>query len=250
MAVRGPTWDPTELSRTADAGWLGWLVVSGVLIRMVDVGGRTACEVLGPGDLIRPWDADGEYEPIVVGLRWRVPGSAELALLDGSFAARISPWPRITAELVSRVARRARALTFNQAASHLSHADDRLLITFSVLGERWGRMNHEGIVITLPLTHETLAMMIGVRRPTATIAVKRLTDAGLLERRGAAHWLLTKRAVDRLMQPDGFQHRADGAVCPTAYLTGGALYANHVHDDGRVSQPTQLRPTPTFTSVR
>ena len=102
----------------------------------------------------------------------------------------------------------------------ISPADDRLLITFSVLGERWGRMNHEGIVITLPLTHETLAMMIGVRRPTATIAVKRLTDAGLLERRGPRLRLLTKRAVDRLMQPDGFQHRADGAVCPTAYLTG------------------------------
>ena len=118
---------------------------------------------------------------------------------------RVARWPTITAELISRVARRARALALSHAASHLSHAHARLAVAFWLLGERWGRVGTEGISITLPLTHETLSMLVGVRRPTVTLALKRLGAAGLLERRGADRWLLTNRAVEALSNGDGLR---------------------------------------------
>ncbi|HEX3833025.1 MAG TPA: Crp/Fnr family transcriptional regulator [Solirubrobacteraceae bacterium] len=203
VEAHGSQWSPDEISRQAGPGWLGLFVVRGVLMRTVHVDSRVACEIFGPGDLFRPWDADGEYAPLAIGLGWRVPRTAQLALLDRDFAGRIARWPTITAELISRVARRARALALNQAASHLSHAHARLAIAFWLLGERWGRVGTEGITITLPLTHETLAMLVGVRRPTVTLALKRLSEAGLLERHGSDRWLLTNRAVNALTRGDG-----------------------------------------------
>lgn len=201
--AHGSPWSPDEISRQTGPGWLGLFVVRGVLMRTVHVDSRVSCEIFGPGDLFRPWDADGEYAPLAIGVGWRVPRTTQLALLDPDFARRIGRWPTITAELISRVARRARALALNHAASHLSHAHARLAIAFWLLGERWGRVGTEGITITLPLTHETLAMLVGVRRPTVTLALKRLGAAGLLERRGADRWLLTNRAVNALTRDDG-----------------------------------------------
>jgi DNA-binding transcriptional ArsR family regulator len=205
VEARGRSWSPDEISRQAGPGWLGVFVVRGVLMRTVHVESRVACEIFGPGDLIRPWDADGEYAPLAIGLAWRVARTTQLALLDDDFARRVARWPTIIAELISRVARRARALALSHAASHLSHAHARLAIVFWLLGERWGRVGTEGITITLPLTHETLSMLVGVRRPTVTLALKRLDDAGLLERRGPDRWLLTNRAVEALTRGDGLR---------------------------------------------
>jgi DNA-binding MarR family transcriptional regulator len=214
IRVDRPMWSPEEISRWAAPDWLGLFVVSGVLIRTVHVQSRVACEVFGPGDLFRPWDADGEYAPLVVTLGWRVPRTTQLALLDADFAHRVAKWPSIVAELISRVARRARALALNHAASHLSHAHMRLTILFWLLGERWGRVGTEGITITLPLTHETLAMLVGVRRPSVTIALKRLSDAGMLERRASDQWLLTNRAVASLTRSDGESFEALSSLLP------------------------------------
>src|SRR5690242_13537076 len=37
---------------------LGFLIISGVLARDVYVGKRASLEILGPGDLVRPWPTD------------------------------------------------------------------------------------------------------------------------------------------------------------------------------------------------
>src|SRR4051812_47704553 len=36
----------------------GLLILHGIIAKEVHVEGRTATELLGPGDLLRPWDAD------------------------------------------------------------------------------------------------------------------------------------------------------------------------------------------------
>jgi DNA-binding IclR family transcriptional regulator len=56
--------------------------------------------------------------------------------------------------------------------------------------------------VTLPLTHETLAMLVGSRRPTVTIALQRLARAGLLTREHNHRWLLTTRAIELLAHPE------------------------------------------------
>jgi CRP/FNR family transcriptional regulator, cyclic AMP receptor protein len=202
LDVLGPEWDPTPIREAATTGWLGLYVIQGLLIRMVSVGRRTACELFGPGDVFRPWDADGEYEPLAIGLGWRVARPARLAVMDTRFAQNIAPWPTIMSSLMQRVATRARSLALSQAIAQIPRADTRLLVTFWLLAERWGRVGPDGITIMLPLTHETLAMIICVRRPTVTLALGRLSDAGLLSRPKRDCWLLTRKAVDHLHEHD------------------------------------------------
>jgi CRP/FNR family transcriptional regulator, cyclic AMP receptor protein len=49
-------WGPSD-----HEGHLGLLIVEGVLMREVRLLGTYSAEVLGEGDLLRPWDVDGEY---------------------------------------------------------------------------------------------------------------------------------------------------------------------------------------------
>jgi hypothetical protein len=201
ISITGPTWNPEAVRRIATMQWLGLFVVSGLMMRCVSVGPRSACELFGPGDLLRPWDADGEYEPVPVKLQWRVSGGVELAVLDDAFAMRIREWPSITSRLLGRMGARARTLAITQAISHLNRADTRLLFIFWLLAERWGVVTPEGIVIDLAVTHEVLATLAGVRRPSATVAISRLTADGLLQRPERGRWLLTREAVDLLRGP-------------------------------------------------
>jgi hypothetical protein len=197
----GP-WDPRRLSVTPTDGWLGLLVVDGLITRRVSIGRRSACELFGPGDLIRPWDGDGDYAPLPVDVRWRVLEPARFAVLTSKFAERVSRWPQLNATLMARAAQRARYLALTQAVTHIPRIHIRLLIVFWLLAERWGRVEPDGVCITLPLTHEVLAMLVGAQRPTVTNALKRLTAEGLLVRRAAYDWLVTRQAIERLPTED------------------------------------------------
>jgi CRP-like cAMP-binding protein len=212
IEIEGPTWDTTEIREAATEGWLGLFVLEGLMLRRVTVGKRPACELFGPGDVIRPWDADGEYAPLPIIVDWTVLEPIRLAVLDSAFALRIARWPSITSRLLSRVAQRARYMALTQAVTHLPRTYARLLILFWLLAERWGRVRPDGVSITLPLTHEVLAMLVGAHRPTVTTALQRLAHAGLLTREGGDRWLLTNLAIESLEQPESvalIEARAD-----------------------------------------
>ena len=198
----GPRWNPAAFHETAGPDWLGLFVVEGLVIRSVSVGSRTACELFGPGDLTRPWGGDHDYEPLPVDVSWRIPSGVRFAVLDSDFARRMCAWPLIIGRIIARFASRSRSLALGHAASHLTRVDGRLLILFWVLSERWGTVGIEGIRVTLPLTHDTIAMLVGVRRPTVTQGLGRLARAGLLHRTGSDRWLLTPDAVASLKDPE------------------------------------------------
>jgi CRP/FNR family cyclic AMP-dependent transcriptional regulator len=202
IELEPPSWNTSQICEEADEGWLGLYMLDGVLLRRVKVGKRAACELFGPGDLVRPWDSDGEYDPLPISVDWLVLKSARLAILDTAFALRIARWPTISARIVSRVAQRARYLALTQAVTHLPRAYARLLILFWLLAERWGKVGPDGVHVNLPLTHEVLAMLVGAHRPTVTIALQRLTRAGYLIRESSDRWLLTKWAIERLEHPE------------------------------------------------
>jgi hypothetical protein len=200
--ILGPRWDPSRIRRLAQPDWIGLFVVEGLMIRSVSVASRTSCELFGPGDLARPWDGDHDYHPLPIEVSWRVPRGVRLAVLDTEFARRMCRWPLIIGRIVARFAARARSLALIRAASHLTRADGRLLILFWVLSERWGTVGLEGVRVRLPLTHDVIAMLIGVRRPTVTQGLGRLARAGLLVREGSDRWLLTHDAIDSLQAPE------------------------------------------------
>lgn len=197
-----PEWDTTAICARADDGWLGLYLVDGLLIRRVNIGKRSACELFGPTDLIRPWDSDGDYPPLPISVDWLVVKPTRLAVLDREFMHRIAPWPTISSRLVSRVAERARYLALNQVVTHLPRAHARLLALFWLLAERWGRVTADGVCVTLPLTHELLAMLVGAHRPTVTLALQRLNRSGFLIRERSDRWLLTHSAIENLAHPD------------------------------------------------
>jgi CRP/FNR family transcriptional regulator, cyclic AMP receptor protein len=202
VELEPPAWDTAPLVARAESGWLGLFVLEGLLLRRVEVGKRSACELFGPTDVIRPWDTDGEYDPLPTSVDWLVLQRTRLAVLDTAFVLRIARWPTITSRIVSRVAQRARYLALTHAVTHLPRAYVRLLILFWLLAERWGRVGTEGVYVTLPLTHEVLAMLIGAHRPTVTIALQRLTRAGFLIRERSDRWLLTNSAIETLQHPE------------------------------------------------
>ncbi|HLI58530.1 MAG TPA: Crp/Fnr family transcriptional regulator [Solirubrobacteraceae bacterium] len=220
LEVIGPQWDPAPIRETATPGWLGLYLIRGVMLRMVHVGQRTACELFGPGDVIRPWDADGEYEPLAISMAWRVARPAQLAVMDTRFAQCVGGWPTIVSALMQRVATRGRSLALSQAVNQFPRADARLLVTFWLLSERWGTVGPAGITVNLPLTHEVLAMIIGVQRPTVTLALHRLADAELLTRPRQDRWLLTRAAVDYLHDPESLR-LLGGALSPEGPVPAG-----------------------------
>jgi len=200
--IEESSWDPSGLAETAEAGWLGLFVLDGLMIRRVTVGQRSGCELFGPGDLIRPWDSDGDYDPLPIAVTWLVLRPSRLAVVDTDVALRLAPWPSITSRLLARVAQRARYLALTQAVTHLPRTHPRLLMLFWLLAERYGHVGPDGVHVTLPLTHEVLAMLVGSHRPSVTIALQRLARAGLLTREGSDRWLLTNRAIEVLAHPE------------------------------------------------
>jgi CRP/FNR family transcriptional regulator, cyclic AMP receptor protein len=202
LEVDGPRWDASALQIQQADGWLGLFVIDGLLMRRVSVASRAACEIFGAGDIFRPWDEDGEYEPLVIEVDWLVLKPTRLAILDRSFAIRVARWPTISAKLLQRASGRARHLALIQAVTHLPRTHARLLLLFWLLAERWGKMGPDGVLVKLPLTHQVLAMLVGSHRPTVTIALQKLNREGLLIRESSSRWLLTNLAMERLQEPD------------------------------------------------
>ena len=83
-------------------GHLGLLIIDGLLTRNMRLLGRTTMELLGAGDLVRPWDDAAEPASVPQSVTWTVHLPTRVAVLDQRFVERIAPWPGITTALVSR----------------------------------------------------------------------------------------------------------------------------------------------------
>jgi CRP/FNR family cyclic AMP-dependent transcriptional regulator len=168
----------------------GFLVVEGLLSRTVNVLGRHCVELVGHGDVMRPWQWDDEGSHVRAEVGWTVLEPARLAVLDHGLVLRIVPWPQLGLELFNRGTRRAHHLAVALAISHHQRIDDRLLLTLWHLAERWGRVHGDGIVVPLPLSHQRLADLVGAQRQSVTTAMGGLTRRGAVSRRDDGHWVL------------------------------------------------------------
>ena len=172
-------------------GDLGFLVLDGLLSRDVTVGRHGCAELLGPGDVLRPWDADeGRGAPVRHESAWGVLHAARLAVLDARFAALAGRFPAVVAELMSRTLRRSRDLAVLLAIAAMPRLDARLLAALWHLADRWGRVGHDGTLLPVRLTHETLAGIVGAQRPSVTTALRALERSGALRRDPGGGWLL------------------------------------------------------------
>lgn len=176
----------------------GFLIVDGLLARDVEVLGRACTELLGPGDVMRPWQWDPEGSHVQAEVGWEVLDPTRLAVLDHSLIQRLTPFPTIGAELFSRGIRRAHALAVALAINHHQRVDERLCLTLWHLAERWGRVTPDGIVVELPLNHQRLSMLVGAHRPSVTTAIGDLARAGKVSRRDDGCWMVHGEPPDQL----------------------------------------------------
>jgi CRP-like cAMP-binding protein len=140
--------------------------------------------------VLRAWD-DVEHEELLPRrIEWTALTPSRVAIVDHAFAVRAAQWPEVFAALLDRAARRAERLVVLQAIAHLTRVDDRLLALLWCLAERWGRVLPDGVLVSLRLSHRTLAGMIGARRPSVTTALGQLMARGELERRADGEWIL------------------------------------------------------------
>jgi CRP/FNR family cyclic AMP-dependent transcriptional regulator len=184
----GPWEAPTDPA--ACRGHLGLLVLEGALTRDMVIA-RTACaELLGPGDVLRPWDMLEEGGPVAARVTWEVLTPVRIAVLDRDFAATVGRVPELTTAIVGRSVRRARWLALHLAIRCLKRVDARLLALFWHLADRFGRVTPEGIVVPLDVTHARLGRLVGAQRPSVTTALGELAGRGLVRRREDGSWLL------------------------------------------------------------
>ena len=182
-------WSPTETISLASRP-LGLLMIDGMLVREATVADHPSAELLGPGDVVRSWEDQDHEELLPRTIEWTALSTVRLAIIDHAFAIRAAQWPEVLAGLFDRAGRRAERLVVMQAIAHLTRVDDRLLALLWCLAERWGRVVPGGVLVSLRLSHRTLAGMVGARRPSVTTALGQLMARGDIERRADGEWIL------------------------------------------------------------
>lgn len=189
VAIDERSWAPDEDAQEARGG-VGMLILEGLMVRRVGSAGRFGAELLGPGDVLRPWQHDGEDVTLPFETTFRVVQRVLAAQLDLRFTARLAPYPEVVGNLVGRAMQRSRTLAVNMAIVHQTRVDARLLLLFWHLADRWGRVTSDGVRVSIVLTHQLIADLVASRRPSVTTALAHLEQTGRVTRTDTG-WLLT-----------------------------------------------------------
>jgi CRP/FNR family cyclic AMP-dependent transcriptional regulator len=238
---------PWNVSRLATAGidHIGLLVLDGVVAREVIVADHVSTELLGPGDVVRPWQPASKTRLLPLEAVWSVMSPTWLGVLDRRFAADVARFPEVSAALFDRLAERSLRLATTQAISQLTRVDRRLRALFWHLAERWGRVSGDGVVVPLALTHRILGQLVGARRPTVSTALSELAEHGDVIRRADGSWLLRGQPPD----PSALEHKRamgrkpayDLLRRPGRFTRAGRLDGADVETDQLIAAMDRLR---------
>ena len=157
----------------------GLLLLEGLMAVHTRTVDRTVTELVGTGDLLQPEEGTGD-DDIPSEAAYRVLQPCRLALLDDDFAQRVLPWPQIAHALLRRSERRCADLRVMRAICGQPRLEVRLVLLLWHLAARWGRVEPEGLRVTLPLTHRLLGQLVAAERPSVSNALGRLARAGLV----------------------------------------------------------------------
>jgi CRP-like cAMP-binding protein len=193
-------WTPGEDLDGVQDG-IGLLVLEGLLVRRVGVAARFGAELLGEGDVLRPWQREDTATTLPRIGDWRALAPCRLALLDGNFALRAGRHPEVISALFARTMRRSRMLAVNIAIVRHPRVDARLEMLFWELADRWGRVHRDGVRVPLPLTHAVLADLVAAQRQTVSKALGELAARGRVVWTGDA-WLLSGGPPAELAEVD------------------------------------------------
>ena len=175
----------------AEAGALGLLVVDGVIVRSICVGSRWGVELFGAGDLIGPSEAaDDVLAMVPAKVRSWALTRTRLAMLDASFTRRICGYPEVINQLSARLERRSSTHALRLTIIQQPQLSVRLQLLLWHLADRFGRVQREGVVLPLSLSHELLAQLVGAQRPSVSRVLKQLERSSLVARQADGSWWL------------------------------------------------------------
>lgn len=173
-----------------DAGAFGALVLDGLLVQAMTVDTQRTLRLIGPGGIVpvarEPRFIPSQTSCLVTATR------SELVLLGDEFLLASRRWPWLVDSLHARMMEQSERLMTQLAISHLPRVEDRLLAMMWLLAEKWGHVTPAGVRLSLSLSHETLGELIGARRPTVTLAVKKLAERNALLRHDH-EWLIVEQ---------------------------------------------------------
>jgi CRP-like cAMP-binding protein len=198
----------------------GALLLEGVLVHEVSLWGRSGLRLLGPGDIVA---RDQDLGPMLLERsRWQPAGEVKVAVLAESMLRALARWPALMAGLYAREAQQVGRLAAQLLICQLPRVEDRVLALLWLLAESWGRVTPSGTRVPIDLTHETLGMMVGARRPTVSLALRQLADQGAVVRQPGG-WLLLKSApggIGNPVEPDTSPTEARPQVLAADGLAG------------------------------
>jgi len=174
-------------------GLFGLLIVEGLVVRVVTIAGRRTVELLGPADLIPPWQDDGQLAVLPASSVWTALEATQVAVLNGEFAAVACRFHAIAEELMLRTVARCQTLSERLAIVSIPSLPERLMTLLWHLADRWGRVEPDGVAVPLRLSHQLLADLACAQRPSVTVALQRLVADGRIARTARGGWLLRGR---------------------------------------------------------
>jgi hypothetical protein len=207
----------------------GAAVIDGIVMQGLEVGEHTGIQLLGPGDvLLKPTEL---WPAWLIGSEVRTSVPVRLALFGNDLLAAVYRWPRVIESLYGCVGEQLQRLTAQLVICQLPRVDERVLAMLWLLAESWGHVTTAGIRLPLTLTHETIGALVGARRPTITLALRKLTEDGSIVQQDGA-WLLLHGPPQpsengaRILPPAAVDVAASRWVpVPTAPTDPGAVHA-------------------------
>jgi CRP/FNR family transcriptional regulator, cyclic AMP receptor protein len=183
---------PLDLGKVlSERNAFGATVFDGIVMASLHVGEQVGTHLLGPADLLAPGSEVWPAWLAEVNLRAASP--VKLGLLGNDLLAAVYRWPRIVQGLYAAMGDQLRRLTAQLVICQLPRVEDRIVAMLWLLAESWGQVTPGGVRVPLALTHETLGALVGSRRPTVSLALRKLTDEGALVPQDSG-WLLLKAA--------------------------------------------------------
>jgi hypothetical protein len=174
-------------SREVAQDTVALLVLDGLLVRAVSIDGRRGAELLGPGDVLRPWQTGADGASFPYDIVWSVAAPTSIAAIGRDLVRR---WPDVAVELIDRGVDRARSIGIMLAIGRLSSAHERVVALLWHLADRFGHVEPAGVRLPLRLDQTTLGDLVHLGRQAVSSELAALGREGILERRGAEGWLL------------------------------------------------------------
>ncbi len=166
------------LFREGEPGDQMYVIIDGkVKLGQTSPDGRESLlAVLGPGEMF------GELSLFDPGLRASTATALTDAIVLGLSNEQLMPWlagrPEVAAALLQALARRLRRT--NEALADLVFSDvpGRVAKALMDLGEKFGTVTTEGLLVTHDMTQEELAQLVGASRETVNKALADFTQRG------------------------------------------------------------------------